>query len=751
MRLSTKVLFLVVAVIFGIGAGSLFLASQTMRQALEDELLNQARAAAQLLADRIANEVIDGDVVESRRAVMRLVERSPSIAYAYITDFDGRIFTHSFNKGFPRELLPDNNQARTRADGLRKASHLDTGDGFVLEVDYPLIEGMTAHAHIGMDQSPTRELIGSLRNRIVVWTLGLAALFIVAGIVTSRRITRPLTELTSAMQAFGAGRVGQELQVGGGSREVSNLTQAFNRMIADRRHAMDELQQSQHLLLTMADNFPNSFASVIEPDRTISFTSGQEYRNQGLDPARFQGASLDRVFGDKAPMLRKYCERTFAGDECSFELEFNNQLHLYQMVPLRAEDGSIPQILLVAENITERVKTELALRRSQKMEAIGQMAGGIAHDFNNILHVIIGNIHLLRSQVGDDEKAQKRIQAIDKSSQRAADLTGQLLGFSRRRAVQTVVTNVNDLIVDMDALILRSSTPEVEINHNIADALWRTEIDPGDFQDAILNLVINARDAMPDGGRLLISTRNCELDDAFCAINPGARPVQYIQLSVSDTGTGISEEHLDHIFEPFFSTKPAGDGTGLGLAMVYGFIQRSHGFIKVESEPGTGTVFHLFLPRASTGAAQRGDVAEASSSLPGGNESILVVDDEPALLDLANDTLTALGYRVMSAGNGQSALESLRQYPTIDVLFTDVVMPGGISGFELAEQALSARPDLKILLTSGYAEKSIAKDSHRRFSDSVLYKPYTQSELAYRLRDLLDGTEVAAPTTSKLG
>jgi len=343
---------------------------------------------------------------------------------------------------------------------------------------------------------------------------------------------------------------------------------------------------------------------------------------------------------------------------------------------------------------------------------------------------------LLERQVPADDKAHKRVRTIQKSAQRAADLTRQLLGFSRRQTARVAVTDINRVIDEMKNLIDHSVTPQVQLENKFDGDLWLTEIDPGDFQDALLNLIINARDAMAGSGLLTLETRNCRLDADYCALNPGAEPGEYVCLTVSDKGEGIPLEQQERIFEPFFSTKAR--GTGLGLAMVYGFVKRSNGNIKINSEPGIGSSFRLYLPRAEGEEPQKEQIPEHAGIPVHGVETLLVVDDEPCLLDLAEESLQALGYRVLVAGNGRQALERLAEEPAIDLLFSDVVMPGGIDGYELAAAATAQRPDLKVLLTSGYTEKAMAGKDRARFSAKLLRKPYTQVELAQRLRELLN-------------
>lgn len=383
-------------------------------------------------------------------------------------------------------------------------------------------------------------------------------------------------------------------------------------------------------------------------------------------------------------------------------------------------------------------QTERVLSHTQKMDAIGQLSGGIAHDFNNILSIIMGNLELLKLQMPQDEKSATRIDTIMKSSQRAANLTKQLLSFSRTNAESVTATDINRVISNMEDLITHSITPQVEVKNHLAEDLWLTAIDSGDFQDALVNLILNARDAMNGRGSLTIETKNSTLDAAYCSVNPNVKPGYYVQMAVSDNGDGITYENQERIFEPFFTTKEHDKGTGLGLPMVFGFISRSGGHIKVYSEPGIGTTFRLYLPKIS------GEINTVTQSnkpaMPStrGSETLLVVDDEADLLELAKESLLEQGYQVITANGALQALEILAEEPTINLLFSDVVMPGGINGYELAEKVSAKYPEVKILLTSGFTEKAVAQNGLAKFDTDLLSKPYSQEGLLQNIRSKLD-------------
>jgi len=408
------------------------------------------------------------------------------------------------------------------------------------------------------------------------------------------------------------------------------------------------------------------------------------------------------------------------------------------ITPLLGLDGHITHYVAIIQDITERRQTEEALRRAQKMEAIGQLSGGIAHDFNNQLGVIIGYLDFLKNYAANDEKPRKWVDTATKATLRCMDLTHQLLSFSRRQTKEKTVVDLNATLKEQEVMIARSITPEIEVLYCLAENLWPTEIDPGEFQDAFLNLVLNARDAIPGSGKLQIETSNNHLDAGYAALNPGVEAGDYVQLMLSDTGTGMDKETLEHIFEPFFTTKPEGKGTGLGLAMVYGFVKRYGGHIKSYSEPGLGTTMRLYLPRSTALGFSAMVNYNRDADLPIGSESILIVDDEVDLLQLADQYLSDLGYHTCTAENAAQALEILGGDEKFDLLFSDVVMPGGMSGYELAQQATQQKPGLKVLLTSGFTSKTMTHNGLARFAAHLLNKPYRKTDLAQQIRLVLE-------------
>ena len=407
------------------------------------------------------------------------------------------------------------------------------------------------------------------------------------------------------------------------------------------------------------------------------------------------------------------------------------------ITPVQNESGEVTHFIATQMDVTNRHHTEEALRRSQKMEAVGQLAGGVAHDFNNQLGIIIGYLDFLHDHLEDQDKPKQWVETATQATLRCMDLTRQLLAFSRQQSRETKVTDLNRELAGMETLIARSVTPSVTVQTFLGDDLWPVDIDPGEFRDVILNLAINARDAMPGGGHLIIETTNMIVETTYSNLNPGLPAGNYVHLMVSDTGCGMDKATLERAFEPFFTTKPEGKGTGLGLAMVYGFVNRYGGHIKLYSEPQVGTTFNVYLPRAAQ--SEESAIAETVDDiLPGGSETILIVDDEIDLLQLAELYLLNAGYRTYTAKSAQEALKQLSQHPNIDMLFTDVVMPGDINGYTLAEQIVSIKPEIKVLLTSGFTANILAVNGQARFAAHLLRKPYRRADLVKHVRIVLD-------------
>jgi PAS domain S-box-containing protein len=400
----------------------------------------------------------------------------------------------------------------------------------------------------------------------------------------------------------------------------------------------------------------------------------------------------------------------------------------------------------IIHDLTERKKTEEQLVQAQKMETVGQLSGGIAHDFNNLLTVIVGNSEFLSDQLKARPDLRQLADDIGQAGERGAELTQRLLAFSRRQTLRPVEIDCNILLESMHKLLRRTMREDIEIKVDFDPDLPLAFADPAQLESAILNLGLNAQDAMAGGGRLTLTTAGASLDGLYQKLHPEVWPGEYVLIAITDTGEGMPKDVLERVFEPFFTTKEVGKGSGLGLSMVYGFVKQSNGHVSIYSEPGLGTTVRMYLPAhvrkmPVTPPCDRTDEGHAAA---GGAETVLVVEDDPFVRTYAVRCLQGLGYAVIAAVDGNDALQKLGTNVHIDLLFTDIVMPGGINGWELADRAQRARPGLPVLLSSGYALETLIKHGRASGDSVVLTKPYRKADLARRLREALNAA-VASP------
>jgi signal transduction histidine kinase len=405
----------------------------------------------------------------------------------------------------------------------------------------------------------------------------------------------------------------------------------------------------------------------------------------------------------------------------------------------REELAALNEVLerRVTNEVTSRLQAEEALRQAQKMEAVGQLTGGIAHDFNNMLAGVIGALNLIQRRLArGDVDVDKFIEGGLDSAYRAASLTQRLLQFSRQSPLEPVSLDVNRLCQGMTELLVRTLGETIKVETVLSAGLWNAKADPVQLENVVLNLAVNARDAMRDGGYLTIETSNAYVDETYATQNqlPAG---QYVLIAVSDTGHGMSAEVIAKVFEPFFTTKPVGKGTGLGMSQVYGFAKQSGGHVKIYSEIGHGTTVKLYLPRQVGVAASPGR-PRVQDAPNGGQETILVVEDDERVRNFATEALRELGYQVLHTSEGEAALVVLQAHPQVELLFTDVVMPG-MTGRQLADQAIALRPDLKVLYTTGYTRNAIVHNGMVDAGTNYMQKPYSLGDLARKVRGVLDG------------
>ena len=533
------------------------------------------------------------------------------------------------------------------------------------------------------------------------------------------------------------------------------------------RQAQEMAKASESRFRTLAQSLPNQVWTA-KPNGEVEWCNDQVYRYSGLDKIFFDAATRSgMIHPDDADAVSRHwqdCLRTGRFFEAEMRLrrhEGSYRWFISRAVPLTNSDGDIilwgatntdieeqkkteSQLEYLAESLEQTVeartleleRTQEALRQSQKMEAIGNLAGGIAHDFNNLLQVITGNLQLLGRDISGNEAAERRVSSALAGAARGARLASQLLSFGRRQPLEPKVINLSRLIREMDHLLRRSLGEAIEIDTIVGGGLWNTLVDPSNVENALLNLAINARDAMDGQGKLTIELGNAFLDDEYARNAYDVKAGQYVMLAVSDTGCGMTVDILEKVFDPFFTTKPDGKGTGLGLSMVYGFVKQSGGHIKIYSEPGNGTTVRIYLPRS----LEAEDVVTDALAGPvtGGSETVLVVEDDEAVREVTVALLTELGYKVLKAKDADSALAIIESGAPIDLLFTDVVMPGRLKSRDLARKATERLPMLGVLFTSGYTENSIVHGGRLDPGVNLLSKPYTREALARKIRQAIE-------------
>ena len=463
---------------------------------------------------------------------------------------------------------------------------------------------------------------------------------------------------------------------------------------------------------TLSETLPAEFCEAVQP-RIAAVLSGELVRFEGV--STYPDGNSRRVRGQYTP---------------DFE-----------------PDGSVKGYYALVEDVTAQRETEEQLRQVQKTDALGQLTGGVAHDFNNLLGIILGNLEMLRDRQTGDPQSLGLVDSALKATLRGGELTQRLLAFSRKQALAPKVVSVNDLTANTVELLRRTIASSIRIETNLAPDLWSAVVDPGQLENAIVNLSINARDAMPAGGTLTIETDNVDIEADQIEELAGLESGRYVRIAVADTGTGMRPDVRERVFEPFFTTKEVGKGSGLGLSMVYGFVKQTGGHVKVYSEVGVGTTIRLYLPVAQPDRVVDAIAGIADGDLPlGRGETVLVVEDSEALRRVTVGHLEALGYAVQSANDGKSALAMLARHPDIALLFTDVILPNGMHGGELARQAQARRPTLKVVFASGYSRNAIAQQGRLAADVHYLNKPFRKQDLARSVRAALDDVQVAKRT-----
>ena len=575
----------------------------------------------------------------------------------------------------------------------------------------------------------------TVRNSTVAAVLLAAIGAVLLAVVLTRSLTRRLTQMTAAIDSFGRG---EPLSLPTrSSGEIGALARAFDRMAAEVREKTVSLETE---IVERRRLFASSLDLILIVDRegTVIDISPSAEAIVGYRPEEMIGrkgaallhpGDLERAREEMRAARQGRATRNF---DCRYVHRDG------RIVPLTLSGAWLEleqRYFFIGRDMTERIALEQQLRQSQKLDAIGHLTGGVAHDFNNILTVITGTIEILADAVAHSPQLAAIARMIDDAAWRGADLIQQLLAFARKQPLQPQSTDVNRLVLDTAKLLRPTLGESVEIKMTLEEDAWPAMIDPSQLGTALINLAVNARDAMPGGGKLILETGNVMLDASFATIHAEeVRPRPYVMIAVTDTEVGIPADIRDRVFEPFFTTKEVGQGTGLGLSMVYGFVKQSGGHIKIDSEEGHGTTFKLYLPRSSKSVAP---IERPVAAAEGGEETILVVEDDALVRQYVVAQLESLRYTVLAAASAREALDMIAAGRAFDLLFTDVILGSGFNGPALADEILRLRPGVKVLYTSGYTKDAMA--THGRIDPGIalIHKPYRKIELARKIRAVL--------------
>ncbi len=514
----------------------------------------------------------------------------------------------------------------------------------------------------------------------------------------------------------------------------------FCRDISRQKQMQQELIESEQRYRTLAENYPDGALFLFDADLMYLSAGGSELAAVGLRTADIVGRHMSDVFPELVDIILTPSREVFDGKSNSYELEYCGNTYSNLLIPIRDAGGEITSGLAIVQNITEKKQMEQKVRHLEKMEAVGRLAGGVAHDFNNMLTVILGNVQVSLAEEELSGELHASLAEIENAAQRSADLTRQLLAFARKQTIAPEVLDLNDTIEGMLKMFHRLIGEDIDLAWIPGHDLWPVKVDPGQIDQLMVNLCLNARDAIPGVGKLTIETSNRHFDPEYCREHPEFVPGDYLQLAVSDDGCGMDTRTRERIFEPFFTTKEEGQGTGLGLATVYGIVRQNDGYIHVYSEQDQGTTFRIYLPRHQDPSGETREDPHPAT-LETGSETILLVEDESAILRLATGMLESLGYQVLAAASPSEALERVENHSnSVDLLVTDVVMPE-MNGRELARRLTEQYPQIRSLYTSGYTANVIAHHGVLDEGVHFLQKPFSREQLAGQVRKILDESD----------
>jgi PAS domain S-box-containing protein len=762
LSVATKLVFLIGSVVGALAITVFAVVQPRFERQLRESLRYDSVALGQMIASNVGASL----VFEDARMAQELLNgagRNQELLYAVVRRSDGRPLAT-----FRRLGLSD------IPEGPLGSEWSFSPDGSRLDVETPVVADGKTIGTVRISVSLDKVLSEVRRGRKGL--AGLSLFLFVAGTLAaywiSAIVVSPLRALDAAAEKVAGGDRTEKVQVRSGD-EVGRLAAVFNRMVDRVDSAYRALEEANKDLETRVEQRTHQLgAEIAQRQLAEEALKGSERRYRSLFDENLSGSFLcrpdgellacnpafARIFGFQTPedalqhsflslfpsltdavrqmgLLRE--QRRLWNVELEMRRGDGKPVYVRGSLAGSFEDRELLEVRGYLFDTTEQRSLEEQLRQSQKMEAVGRLAGGVAHDFNNLLTVILGFGEMLLSRIGPDDPSRGDLEEICRAGERAAALTKQLLAFSRRQILEPTILDLNSALRSMTTMLIRLIGEDIHLVTRLAPALGHVRADAGQIEQVILNLVVNARDAMPNGGKLVLETRDQDLDDSFTRTAVGLQPGRYVLLTVTDSGIGMDAATRSHLFEPFFTTKEPGKGTGLGLATVYGIVTQSGGYIDVSTEPGHGASFRIFLPRVEV-PTSTAPVPSTSSPKTRGSETILLVEDEDVVRRLARRALEAAGYDVLESGDGAGALQLLATTSrTVSLIVTDVVMPG-MSGPEVAARAAQLKPGIRVLFMSGYTDPDVAMRGLRELGSGLLHKPFTAAALTERVRSELD-------------
>ena len=723
-----------------------------MNKTILNEIIKRAETSSKSAAAVAAYSLVSGDSLGMDHIIFKGKSSNNDVEYMAIVDKKMRILAHSDIKKRGEVLKEaDGRILKNNGDGTI-VREIPFSKDKIFEIYTPILfNGKSlGSVRVGVNKSVLLNAQSLARKRIF-WVCASILLVAVIGVIgISILITRSIQELASGVEQLEQGKWGRSLRVYSRD-ELGRLTESFNKMSRTIMEQQEEVSKYTRQLQTLSENAPFGMV-MIDKDGTFKYINPKFRELLGYDLNDIPNGKtwFRRAYPD--PTYRHHVISTWIDDLEGFKSGEKRPRtftvtckdgteKIINFIPVQLETG---ENLIACEDITElkRAEEEKAvlheqLRQSQKVEAIGRLAGGIAHDFNNLLTVIKGYSQLSSFELKEGDPLRVNIDEIQNAAERAASLTRQLLAFSRRQVMEMKVLDLNTLLRDLEKMLRRVIGEDIEMVIQLAEDLGRVRADVGQIEQVIMNLAVNAKDAMPSGGKLTIETANVELDESYARSHVDVRHGHYVMFSVSDTGVGMTPEVRERIFEPFFTTKEMGKGTGLGLSTTYGIVKQSEGHIWVYSVQGKGTTFKIYLPRVNEPLEEiRKEVLK--EELPRGNETILIVEDEEDVRKLAGKILEKQGYRILETFNGDDALVACeRRKSPIHLMLADIIMPG-MSGSELAKLLKPLYPEIKILYMSGYTDNAVVRHGVLEKGVNYIQKPFTMEGLARKVREVLD-------------